>query len=196
MSFFKKSQVINVKPTRSSTEISIPTLRKQYLLLILLNTLFSIMPPALAESDKQMQDKLLRTREALLQGEHAGHAMDTSKGPDFRGVYYGYFPCKEEDCSGIKMTLSLKRNNNYLLVTQPAKPSSREFYDKGKFTWNDETRTVVLMPKDKSTGKKYRIVDEGTLIQLNNDGSELAGNQDDYTLRRGDTVKSREVHIH
>ncbi|CAG7857049.1 hypothetical protein MCAMS1_01760 [biofilm metagenome] len=173
-----------------------PKLTKQYLSLIILNVVLSIMHPALAESDKQMQDKLLRTREALQQGEHAGHDMDTNKGPDFRGVYYGYFPCKEEDCSGIKMTLSLKRNNNYLLVTQPAKPSSREFYDKGKFTWNDDTRTVVLIPKDKSTGKQYRIVDEGTLIQLNDDGSEMAGNQDDYTLRRGDTVKSREVHIH
>ncbi len=153
--------------------------------------------PASAESDKQMQGKLLRQREALQQGEYAGHAnAAASKGPDFKGVYYGYFPCKEEDCSGIKMTLSLKRNNNYLLVTQPAKPSSREFYEKGKFTWNDDTRTVVLTPKDKPTGGQYRIVDEGTLIQLNPDGSALPGNQDDYTLRRGDTVKSREMHIH
>lgn len=151
--------------------------------------------PVMAESDKQMQDKLLRQREALQHSEHAGHDKSL-KGPDFRGVYYGYFPCTEEDCSGIKMTLSLKRNDNYLLVTQPAKPSSREFYSKGKFSWNDDTRTVELMPKDKSEGKKYRIVDESTLIQLNADGSEMAGSQDDYTLRRGDSVKSREVHIH
>lgn len=166
---------------------------------ILCSIFFSAMVtalPASANSDKQMQDKLLRQREALQYGEHAGHVAEASKGPDFKGVYYGYFPCKEEDCSGIKMTLSLKRNNNYLLVTQPAKPSSREFYEKGKFTWNDDTRTVVLDPKDNIPGKQYRIVDEGTLIQLNPDGSPLAGDQDDYTLRRGDTVKSREMHIH
>ncbi len=152
----------------------------------------------MAESDKQMQDKLLRAREMLQQQQtgHIGHENSTSKDPDFRGVYYGYFPCKEQDCSGIKMTLSLKRSNNYLLVTQPAKPSSREFFDKGKFTWNDETNTVVLTSKDKSSKQQYRIVDEGTLIQLNSDGSSMAGDQDDYTLRRGDTVKSREVHIH
>lgn len=152
--------------------------------------------PASANSDKDMQDKLLRQREALQYGEHAGHVAEASKGPDFKGVYYGYFPCKEEDCSGIKMTLSLKRNNNYLLVTQPAKPSSREFYEKGKFTWNDNTRTVVLDPKDDIPGKQYRIVDEATLIQLNADGSAMAGDQDDFTLRRGDTTKSREMHIH
>ena len=150
----------------------------------------------MAESDKQMQDRLLRQREALQHGDHKGHEAAASKGPDFKGVYYGYYPCKEEDCSGIKITLSLKRNNNYLLVRQPAKPSSREFYEKGKFTWNDETRIVELTPKGQSAQGQFRIVDEGTLIQLNPDGSAMAGDQDDYTLRRGDTVKSREMHIH
>lgn len=172
------------------------SLLPQALILSSFSILLFAVNPVMAESDKQMQDKLLRTREALQHGEHAGHKDAASKGPDFRGVYYGYFPCKEEDCSGIKMTLSLKRNNNYLLVTQPAKPSSREFYNKGKFTWNDGARMVELMPKDKSAGKKYRIVDESTLIQLNDDGTEMAGSQEDYTLRRGDTVKSRELHIH
>jgi hypothetical protein len=169
---------------------------KHSLALTIFSMLFAVFNPVLAESDKQMQDKLLRTREALQHGEHAGHANAASKGPDFRGVYYGYFPCKEEDCSGIKMTLSLKRNDNYLLVIQPAKPSSREFYEKGKYTWNDDTHLVNLQPKDKTPGKQYRIVNETTLIQLNTDGSPMAGDQDDYTLLRGDAVKSREVHIH
>jgi copper homeostasis protein (lipoprotein) len=175
------------------------TLKKQkktYLAVIIFSSLLSALTPALANSDKAMQDKLLRQREVLQHGEHAGHVAEANKGPDFKGVYYGYFPCKEEDCSGIKMTLSLKRNNNYLLVTQPAKPSSREFYEKGKFTWNDNTLTVVLDPKDDIPGKQYRIVDEATLIQLNADGSAMAGDQDDFTLRRGDTTKSREMHIH
>ncbi len=158
--------------------------------------LFTFVNPAAANSDKVMQDMLLRQREALQAGEHAGHAAEASKGPDFKGVYYGYFPCKEEDCNGVKVTLSLKRNNNYLLVTQPAKASSREFYEKGKFTWNDDKRVVTLAPKDKPTGGQYRIVDDGTLIQLKPDGSAMEGDQDDYTLKRGDTVKSREMHIH
>jgi hypothetical protein len=169
---------------------------KNSLALVIFSALITAITPVMAESDKQMQDKLLRQREVLEHGEHVGHTDAASKGPDFRGVYYGYFPCKEEDCSGIKMTLSLKRNNNYLLVIQPAKPSSREFYEKGKFTWNDDTRTVALEPKDKSPGKQYRIVNETTLIQLNADGTPIVGDQDDYTLLRGDAAKSREVHIH
>ncbi len=168
---------------------------KQILAAFFFSTLLVAMNPVMAESDKQMQDKLLRQREALQQSEHAGHAAAASKGPDFKGVYYGYFPCKEEDCSGIKMTLSLKRNNNYLLVTQPAKPSSREFYDKGKFDWNAGTHTLVLTSNKDASKKQYLIEDDSTLVQLNPDGSML-GDKDDYTLRRGDTVKSREVHIH
>lgn len=164
------------------------------LALVFFSLLLSVLNPAVAESDKQMQDRLLRTREALQQGDHSMH--QELKGPDFRGVYYGYLPCKEPDCSGIKITLSLKRNSNYLLVTQPAKPSSREFYEKGKFNWNDDTRTVVLTPKDKASAGQFRIVDEGTLIMLNPDGSQMSSDQEEYTLRRGDTVKSREVHIH
>ncbi len=175
------------------------SLKKQLrhdLVLIFFAMLFPAFHPALAESDKQIQERVLKAREMLQQGNNHSNHLNDLAGPDFRGVYYGYFPCNEPDCSGIKITLSLKRNNNYLLVTQPAKTSSREFYEKGKFTWNDDKRTVVLTPKDKSNTGQYRIVDDGTLIQLNPDGSALDGDQDDYTLRRADTVKSREVHIH
>jgi hypothetical protein len=41
------------------------------------------------------------------------------------------------------------------------------------------------------------IKDEETLILLNADGSKMTeGNADSYTMRRSDTVKAREVHIH
>jgi hypothetical protein len=92
----------------------------------------------------------------------------------------------------------LKDNNNYLLVTQPAKESSREFYEKGKYTWDDDNKLVLLTPKNhESTTRQYRIKDEGTLIQLNDDGQQFTGEKaNNYILRRSDTVQSREVHIH
>lgn len=43
----------------------------------------------------------------------------------------------------------------------------------------------------------YRIKDEGTLIQLNDEGKQFTGDKaDSYILRRSDTIQSREVHIH
>jgi len=169
----------------------------QNLALIFFSTLFLALHPAMAESDMQIQERVLKAREMTHQQhtDHAAHVNPIDKSKDFHGVFYGFFPCA--DCNGIKTTLSLKQNNNYLLVTQPARESSREFYEKGKYSWNDETRTVVLTPRKESTIRQYRIENEGTLVQLNSDGTRMPSDEADrYTLRRSDTVKSREVHIH
>ncbi|ASF46112.1 copper resistance protein NlpE [Methylovulum psychrotolerans] len=151
----------------------------------------------LAETDFASQQRLLEARvlNNEKKGDHSAHLKPVEKALEFHGVFYGYLPCK--DCDGIKATLALKQNNNYLLVTQPAKESSREYYEKGKYTWNEDTRIVVLTARKDASTRQYRIEDEGTLIQLNSDGSQIAdGRADRYMLRRSDTVKSREVHIH
>ena len=167
---------------------------KQNLTLVFFGTLVLALPSAMAATDQADQEKLLRAR-VNRQTDHSAHVTPVDKSLEFHGVFYGYLPCN--DCNGIKATLSLKQNNNYLLVTQPARESSREFYEKGKYSWDDENRIVVLTPNKESTVHQYHIEDEGTLVQLNSDGarmpSELA---DRYTLRRSDKVKSREVHIH
>jgi hypothetical protein len=170
---------------------------KQNLTLIFFSTLLLALHPAMAETDQASQEKLLRARvmSNRQKTDHSAHLTPIDKSQEFHGVFYGYTPCS--DCDGIKTTLSLKQNNNYLLVTQPARDSSREFYEKGKYTWNDENHTVVLTPRQESSARQYHIEDEGTLIQLSNDGARITGwSADRYILRRSDTVKSREVHIH
>lgn len=165
---------------------------KYNLALFLFSSLLSAIP-AMAETDLEAQESFARARAKSPQKEtdHAAHENHTDKSQEFHGVFYGYLPCN--DCNGIKTTLSLKQKNIYLLVTQPAKESSREFYEKGKYSWNDENRTVVLTPRKGGTStRRYHIEDEGTLIQLNDDGIKM----EDYVLQRSDTYKSREVHIH
>ncbi|MEC4750629.1 copper resistance protein NlpE [Methylomicrobium sp. Wu6] len=171
------------------------TLKKQLkhnLALFLFSSLLSAIP-AMAASDLEAQQGFARARAKSLHkdADHTAHENHPDKSQEFHGVFYGYLPCN--DCAGVKTTLSLQQKNNYLLVTQPAKESSREFYERGKYNWDDENRTVVLTPKKEGTNsRRYQIADEGTLIQLNDDGIKL----DDYVLQRSDTVKSREVHIH
>lgn len=165
---------------------------KHNLALFLCSSLLSAIP-VMAASDLEAQESIARARAKSLQKEtdHAAHDNPIDKSLEFYGVFYGYLPCN--DCNGIKTTLSLKQNNNYLLVTQPAKESSREFYEKGKYSWNDENHTVVLTPRKGGTStRRYHIENAGTLIQLNDDGTRMG----DYVLQRSDTVKSREVHIH
>jgi len=170
---------------------------KQNLALILLGGLFSAYHPAMAKTDFEAQEKYLKARVNSHQQEmdHSAHTNPIDKSLDFHGVFYGYLPCN--DCNGIKTTLSLKQNNNYLLVTQPARESSREFYEKGKYSWDDEKRVVVLTPNKEAAVHQYRIEDDGTLIQLNSDGAKMPSELTErYTLRRSDMAKTREVHIH
>jgi uncharacterized lipoprotein NlpE involved in copper resistance len=168
---------------------------KQKLTLILLSVLTVSFNPAMAKSDKQIMGDVQKAREMARQnGDHSKHKMPVDESQKFRGVFYGYLPCK--DCAGIKMTLSLKNKKNYLLVTQYAQASNREYFEKGKYTWDDKSRTVTLIARKDSSIRKFRIKDEGTLIQLTSDGAPMKGDQDKYSLLRTDKNKSRELHIH
>ena len=170
---------------------------KQKLALVFVSTQLIALNPVMAESDMQIQERVLKAREMIKQQDvdHAAHATSLDKSQEFHGVFYGFLPCN--DCNGIKTTLSLKQKNNYLLVTQPARDSSREYYEKGKYSWNDETQTVTLTPNKKSETRQYHIEDDGTLIQLSSGGARMTGDDAGrYILRRSDTLKSRDVHIH
>lgn len=147
---------------------------KQILILTLLTTFtFS---QAIAETESK---KLKKGH-----SEHQQH-----KNEEYHGVFYGLLPCK--DCDGTKTTLSLKNRNNYLLVTQPAKPTAREYFEKGKYNWDEDNKVVTLTSRKGSNIRKYRINDEKTLTQLSSDGTSLKNNQKNtsYNLRKRDMVK-------
>ena len=176
---------------------TVKTTLKQTMPLIFLGVLLSS-NSVMAITDQEAREGFAKARAMNHQEEanRADHLNHVDKNQEFRGVFYGFLPC--DHCNGMKVTLSLKQNNHYLMVTQPAKESSREFFEKGKYSWDDDTNTVVLTPRDKDAEvREYLIKDEGTLIQLDSNGKQIIGDSaGNYTLRRSDTVKSREVHIH
>ncbi|MEY4717771.1 MAG: hypothetical protein RL563_389 [Pseudomonadota bacterium] len=171
---------------------------KKNVTLVFFGALLPVFNPTWAASDMELQEKALKAREISHHGnmDHSQHTTDSDESGQFRGVFYGYLPCNDQDCDGLKMTLSLKHKNNYLLVTQYAKASSREYYEKGKYQWDDATHTLSLTPHNKADKRQFSIKDEGKLIQLNSNGTPMPGDQDDYTLNRSDKNKTRQVHIH
>ena len=179
---------------------TLPTTIKKNVTLLCFGALLSTLNTAWAESDMQLQEKALKARESIRHSgmDHSEHenSPGTEAGNGFRGVFYGYLPCKEKDCTGLKMTLSLKPKSNYLLVSQPAKPSSREFYEKGKYEWNDKTRILLLTPNKDAPQRQLSIEDDSALVVLSAEGKLMPGDQEAYTLRRSDKSKTREVHIH
>ena len=171
----------------------IPLIKK--LTLTLLSIYIVSFNLAMAQSDKQSMADVQKAREMVrMKDGHAQHVKPVDDSQKFRGVYYGYLPCK--DCAGIKTTLSLKNKQNYLIVTQHAQASTREYYEKGKYTWDDKSRTVTLVSRKDESIKKYQIKNDATLIVLRSDGTPMKGNKEAYTLKRSDQNKMRELHIH
>lgn len=172
------------------------TIIKQTLALVALSTMSITFSPALAKSsDMQTMGEVQKARELSRQGQdHSRHLKPVAKDMEFRGIYYGYLPC--DHCAGIKMTLSLKNKKNYLLVTQYAQASTKEFYEKGKYDWDDRLGIVTLVSRKDSSSRQLRIKDDATLVVLSLEGRSMKGNQDKYTLLRGDKTNSRDVHIH
>ncbi len=167
---------------------------KQKLTFLLIGALTSI-NPAMANTDMKAMADVQKAREMGRKNvDHSQHQKPVDASQKFRGVYYGYLPCKT--CAGIKMTLSLKNKKNYLLVTQYAQASNREHFEKGKYDWDDKTNTVTLKARKKDKIQKLRIKDNSTLIMLSPEGKAMPGKQDQYALVRSDKNKSRELHIH
>ena len=157
--------------------------------------LLALSAPLYAESDKEMALKAreLQHGDSMDHSEHS--ALPETKGT-FRGVYYGYLPCNEEDCKGIKMTLSLNATNNYLLVIQPAKLKNRESFEKGKYEWNEANGRVTLTPYKELPKRLLSIQGDGNLLLLDEEGKPHAGSLDPYMLKRSDSAGNREMHIH
>jgi hypothetical protein len=167
-------------------------------LLFIFGALVSSLNPALAETDMQMQEKALKAREQSQSGgmDHSTHLSSDQLTGQFRGVFYGYLPCHEEECNGIKMTLSLNAKDRYLLVIQPAKPQNRESFEKGKYQWDESAGVVTLAPNKDAPQRRLAIKGEGTLMYLSSDGAHMTGDQDRYLLQRSDKANNRAMHVH
>ena len=164
---------------------------------ILLGALLFPVDATWAESDKELQEMALKAREKtrVSAEDHSAHlAMENGAG-QFRGVFYGYLPCNEPECNGLKLTLSLNPKNNYLLITQPAKVFNRESFEKGKYEWDAGKGTVLLNPHQ-GAQRRLAIKDEGSLLYLGVAGTPRPADEDRYLLRRSDKAGNREMHIH
>jgi hypothetical protein len=191
----------NLRP-RAKTNFMKPTdkkMNKIAAVFTVFSVCLSLHNPAWAESDKEIQEKALKARE-LNQGgvtiDHSAHIATDATSGQFRGVFYGYLPCHEDNCNGLKMTLSLNANNKYLLVSQPAKVFNRESFEKGTYQWDEAKGTVLLTPYQNAPQRKLAIKNEGVLLYLSDDAMLKTGNQDKYLLQRADKAGNREMHIH
>ncbi|NOT84356.1 MAG: copper resistance protein NlpE [Methylococcaceae bacterium] len=125
----------------------------------------------------------------IVHDQNARHAQDNM---DWPGIYQGFMPCA--DCAGVKTTLAFNKNNSYVLMTQFIGKSDREFVEKGKFTWDNNSKTITLTPRKSATTQQY-IVEENSLIQLDPNGKRFTGKYaEHYVLRRKDVANEPQPH--
>lgn len=149
---------------------------KQLLTFVLFIAIFPAYSPVFAETAETMD-------------EETHHAQN---GVDWPGVYNGFTPC--DDCKGVKTTLALNKNNTYMLITKYVGKSEREFVEKGKFIWDDQSNIISITPRDNST-TRYYSVGEDRLTQLDNNANPIAGKlADRYILRRNAMKDSAKPH--
>lgn len=107
------------------------------------------------------------------------------------GLYFGFIPC--DDCKGIKTTLALNANNSYVLLTQYAGKSDREFVEKGKFNISENGEKLVLTPKKGGIDQQQYLIDDDMLVKLDEEGNRITKDgADRYILHRKDIVKKRD----
>lgn len=121
-------------------------------------------------------------------GQKDGEAHHGQHAIEWPGVYNGFTPCA--DCSGVKTQLALNPNNTYILMTQFVGKSEREYTEKGKYTWNEASNSVVLTSRDGSSTRQY-LVGENMLTQLDGSGRRYTGKDaNGWILRRVDMLSS------
>lgn len=131
----------------------------------------------------------VRAESAEPQDHASHHAAGSFEWP---GIYNGFLPCP--DCAGIKTSLALNKNGSYMLMTQFAGKSDREFVEKGKFSWDDKNKTITLTPKNGGPSHVY-LAGENALTQLDEHGNRITGKQAErYQLRRTDFTQQAPSH--
>lgn len=101
---------------------------------------------------------------------------------DYIGTYEGIIPCA--DCEGIKTSLSLEDDKNYVLkTTYLGKKNATTNEVRGTYSWNKKGNTIVL--SDNENGASHYFVGENHLTQLDLEGNEINGDlAEKYVLQK------------
>ena len=102
---------------------------------------------------------------------------------DWPGTYKGVIPCA--DCEGIEQELTLNDNNTFTLKSNYlGKLKNNKSEETGILIWDKAGNIITAETKDQSTKVSY-IIDENTLIQLDNEKREITGPlAENYKLKK------------
>lgn len=97
-------------------------------------------------------------------------ASNSRNSLDYLGRYQGVLPCA--DCEGIKTTLDLTEEFNYVMTRVYQGRDTKPFVETGTFRWDDAGSSIILTGNGETVMFK---VGENRLIQLDREGKTITG---------------------
>jgi uncharacterized lipoprotein NlpE involved in copper resistance len=91
---------------------------------------------------------------------------------DWAGYYSGTLPCA--DCEGIKTNLTINNDLTFTLETQYLGQMDNPFKTTGTFLWNDEG-SIITLQNDGSDDTHHYQVGENILYKLDVNGNRIEG---------------------
>jgi uncharacterized lipoprotein NlpE involved in copper resistance len=103
--------------------------------------------------------------------------------PDWVGIYAGVIPAA--DAEGINVKITLKTDETYTVEYQYIGKGDDVFTNTGKFNWNSEKNTVILVTERENDFPKYYKLGKNTLTQLDMTGNIITGEfANNYILKK------------
>lgn len=146
-----------------------------HLFIVITTTLLS-----LTSCKKEAKTEVINemAREEIIPATTADNSMNSL---DWDGMYKGVTPCA--DCEGIETSLTLNKDNSYVLTTKYLGKSTKTNETKGTFSWNAEGNTIILSTI--TDGPNQFFVGENQLTQLDMSGKKITGTlAEKYILRK------------
>lgn len=140
-------------------------------------------PPADASSMKyKLVKEVSKTKiepAGMATGDNSQNALD------WQGTYQGTLPCA--DCYGIKMSLTLNRDNSYSMTEEYLGKSKKVFDRSGKFEWSDDGGSISIQDGD---SKYFFKVGENQLFKLSLEDRKVIEGKlaDQYILHKTETL--------
>jgi copper homeostasis protein (lipoprotein) len=107
---------------------------------------------------------------------------------DWEGTYTGIISCS--DCNGINTTLTLNKDNTYILKEYHQGKPEKPKVISGAFIWNKNGSSIELSEINQQV-KKYKV-GENNLTQLDvNEKMNQSNNSSNYTLNKLNELKNK-----
>lgn len=116
-------------------------------------------------TDNERSSKIANADSSTAASEHT-----SANSLDWDGTYRGILPCA--DCEGVQTTVTLNRDNTYLIESIYLGKSDKAEKENGNFSWNSAGNSIILHGLRNQRNQYF--VAENKIIQLDSNGNRLA----------------------